>query len=106
MWRRRIKNDGETITLRRGASVGGHAVYVIARVMGYAPDELIGGITQGDRKIFVLAEDVEAGGFPLPFKPGSDSVLVRGNKLTIQSVDDNTHRIGGVLIAYEIRATG
>jgi hypothetical protein len=107
-WRRRIHKDGETVTLRR---VVPNATpierQVKARVMGYAPEELIGGINQGDRKVFILAEDVEEVGFPVPLRTGGgDQIVVRNRAMTIQVIDDNTHRIRGVLIAYEIRISG
>jgi hypothetical protein len=106
-WRRRIHRDGEMITLRRVTPQGTTNYQVKARVLGYQPDELIGGINQGDRKIYILAEDVEKAGFPAPFKiGGGDTVVVRGRAMNIGVVDDNTHRIAGVLIAYQIKATG
>jgi hypothetical protein len=105
MYRRQIEAHGETITLRR-VNVS-PTPDVRARVMGYDPDELTGGINQGDRKITVLAEDVETSEFPTPFKAGGiDKVLVRGRIMGMQVVDDSTVRIGDTLIAYKIRATG
>jgi hypothetical protein len=82
-------------------------VTVRARITGYTPQELASGIMQGNRKAILSAEDVEASGFPLPIRKGGvDSLLVRGAKMTIQSVDDSTRRIGTVLIAYELGITG
>lgn len=109
MYRRQIDAHGETITLRRNnpAPAGPTEVTVKARVSGYQPEELVGGINQGDRKVIILAEDVEMSGFPVPFNTGgTDKAVVRGRALNIGVVDDSTRRIGGVLIAYEIRATG
>lgn len=104
---RAIARTGETVTLRRTvANASPIDVQVRARVTGYALDELVGGIGQGDRKVIIPAKDVEASGFPLPFRKGSDAVMVRGTRLTIQSVDDSTRRIAGRLIAYDVRATG
>lgn len=103
-YRRQIRN-GETITLRRDGSPPIDKP-VRARVTGYAPEELVGDVHQGDRRIVVLAEDVASTGFPVPFRDGFDKVILRGDQLTIQSSDDSTRRIAGELIAYELRAAG
>jgi hypothetical protein len=109
MYRRQLAAHGEEITLRRinPSPTAATDKTVRARVTGYAPEELIGGITQADRKVILLAEDVETSGFPVPIKSGSsDRVVVRGRQMMIAAVDDSTRRIGSTLIAYEIRATG
>lgn len=109
MYRRMIGEIGETITLRRNnpSPAAPTEVQVRARVTGYRPEELVNGIKQGDRHLIVLAEDVETSGFPVPFKTnGSDKAIVRGSDLNIGMVDDSTRRVGGVLIAYDITATG
>lgn len=109
MYRSQIDEHGETVTLRRVnvSPTPPTDATVKARVVGYRAEELVGGITQGDRKVIVLAEDVETSSFPVPFKTtGSDKVIVRGKTLNIGVVDDSTRRIGGTLIAYEIQARG
>lgn len=107
MWRRQIHSQGEWVTIRRNSPSGPTEARVRARVLGYQPEELIGGITQGDRKVYILAEDLENSGFPLPLKiGGSDVLVVRERAMSIRVVDDSTHRLGGELIAYEIRAAG
>jgi hypothetical protein len=109
IWKRAISAHGETITLRRTnpSPAAPTSASVRARVMGFAPEELVGGINQGDRKVFILAEDVESAGFPTPIRAGSsDRILVRGKTLMIQSVDESSARIGDTLIAYELRVTG
>lgn len=109
-YRKAIAAVGETVTIRRysGLPPSRTAVNktVRARVVGFAPDELIGGIVQGDRKLIVLAEDI---GSPitLPIVPGAnDKVVVRGREMTVKAVDDNTRRIAGELIALEITVGG
>jgi hypothetical protein len=109
MYRRMIGEIGETITLRRNnaSPAPPTEAQVLARVTGYRPEELVNGINQGDRRLIVLAEDVEASGFPVPFKTGgADKAIVRGKPLNISVVDDSTRRVAGVLIAYDITATG
>lgn len=107
-YREMIADVGETITLRRiNQSSAPTEALVLARVVGYRPEELVGGIKQGDRHLIVLAEDVETTGFPVPFLTnGTYKAVVRDKVLNIGIVDDSTRRIGGVLIAYDITATG
>jgi hypothetical protein len=52
-----------------------------------------------------LVDDLISAGFSLPVTK-NDKAIVRGKELNIQSVDDNTRRIEGVIIAYEIQARG
>ncbi len=111
---------GELITIRRYTSTGlGRTkldLEVRARVTGYAPDELVGGIQQGDRRLVCLAEDLAANApnsppdspplsIILPLT-SADKVVVRGKELAIISFDDSTRRIQGVPIAFEIQARG
>jgi hypothetical protein len=104
-YRRQMVN-GETVTLRRlsGAGAGDYAVR--ARVREFRPDDVTGAIQQGSRKAIVLAEDVAASGFPLPFLPKQDRVVWNGKVLVIHAVDDATRRVQGVLIAYELDLAG
>lgn len=105
MYARLVAATGETVILRRiNPAAPPTDVTVRARVTGYSPDELVGAIQQGDRKIIVLAEDI--GGFPVPIREKFDKVVVRGDEIAIEAVDDSTRRIGGELIAYELRAHG
>jgi hypothetical protein len=93
---RGLARAGEQVTLQKGDDE--HVC--LARVTGYDPEELVGDIEQGDRRIILLAD-------ALPFEPAEDDrILVRGTPLNIEDVDDSTRRINGELIAYEIRARG
>ena len=102
---REMEQKGEEITVRRP---GEPPIEVTARalVSGYQPDELVGGVNQGDRKVTVSVQDLVKNGFPLPLRPGVDRVVIRGRAMTISDVDDSTLRIAGVLLAYRLRATG
>lgn len=100
-----------TVKLRRHTGTGHSRTPtdysdIAARVHEYQPDELIGGIVQGDRKFIIFADDVADSGFTVPFVATADKLVVDGRELAIKSVDDNTRRIGDTLIAYEIRAGG
>lgn len=78
-----------------------------ARVIEFSAGELVGPIVQGDRKLILLAEDVDREGVPLPLQTGPNwKAFVRGKELQIKAVDDNTRRLGGELIAFEIQVGG
>lgn len=85
-----------------GSSAPEHAIDVRGRATDYRPDELAGGVQQGDRKIIVYADDVTFS----PHLRRGDKAIVRGATLNIEDVDDSTVRVNGVLIAYILRARG
>ncbi len=101
--RRAIQRRGEPVTFRKMVNGLPVDATVWARMTGFSPEELASGIMQGDRKAIVLAEEIEAAG--LVIEP-NDALIVRGGRLNIESVDDSTRRIGGVLIAYELGVRG
>lgn len=107
--RRMIFQTGEAVSIRRYSGTGGGRTstdYATrARVMEYQPDEFVGNVKQGDRKLIVLVEDLEATAISLPVVL-TDKVVVRGKELAIMALDDNTRRIGGTLIAYELQCRG
>jgi hypothetical protein len=107
-YRRHVSNF-ETVSIRRYTGTGTNRPRfdwdVAARVTEYAAEELVGPITQGDRKLIVLHEDLVEAGFPFPVQNGANwKVVVRGKELQIKAVNDNTRRLSGELIAYEITA--
>lgn len=97
---------GEDIIVRRYTGVAPnrvpHDTSARARVMGYQPKDLVGAIVQGDRKVIALVDTLSA---VLPLTT-NDKLVIRGREVAIKAVDDNTRRIGGVLIALEITAAG
>jgi hypothetical protein len=97
---------GDVVTVRRIVP-NAPAIDVRARaiVTGYRPEEITGGIQVGHRRVILSAPDLAAGGFPEPPRP-NDKIIVNGRQLNVMSVDEHTHRIGGVLQAYEIQAAG
>lgn len=113
---RDIGTVGEIVGLRRETADSTIEVGNLrARVTGFRPEELASGVDQGARKVILLAEDVERavalglwpateGGAPAIVK--NDRIVVRGAPLNVEAVDDSTRRLGGVLMAYEITATG
>lgn len=107
--RRLIAAHGEPISIRRYTGTGTARPRFDwqgrARVTAFAPEALAGGLQQGDQKIIVLAEDLIAEQFPVPPRK-HDKCVVRGRELNIEAVDDNTRRIAGVIIAYELAVRG
>jgi hypothetical protein len=114
--RRFIGKIGETILVRRYSGTGPSRSFVeasiLARVTGYAPQELVGFIEQGDRKVIALNDpsaEVPAGKVSLasllPLTT-SDKLVIRSAETAIKAVDDNKRRVAGVLIALEITAKG
>jgi hypothetical protein len=108
-YRRMITDLGEPILVRRYTGQGSNRprfdAQVRARVTGYGPDELIGSIVQGDRKIIILVDDLIDRQFSIPIR-ASDKVVVRGKELSIIAPDDSSRRCGTVLIAYELTGRG
>ena len=101
-----INEIGEDVVFRRFTGSGSprpHTdVTTKARVMGYQPSQLVGTIVQGDRRVIALAGDIVS---LLPITT-NDQIVVRGKVLQIKSIDDNTRRIGGTLIALELQVGG
>lgn len=108
MYRRRI-GVGEVVLIRRYTGAGTARpkfdAQVRARVVGYEPNELVGTILQGDRRVIFLAEDLLAAQFALPVT-SNDKAVVRGKELAIIAPDDSTRRCQGELIAYELQVRG
>lgn len=102
-----LRSLGDRVTVRRYSGTGTarpktDVDNVRARVTNYGPQEIVGTIMEGDRQVIVYADDVGALN-PLTLR---DKLVVRGRELAIMSVDDNTRRVGGVLIAYELQVRG
>lgn len=108
---RRHTEQFETISIRQYTGTGTARPKfdwdVAARVVAYDASDLVGPIVQGDRKLIVLHDDLVEAGFPFPIGTGPNwKAVVRGKELQIKSVDDNTRRFQGVLIAYDIQVGG
>lgn len=108
-YRRMLDLVGEPVLIRRytgtGTSRPRFDAAVQARVTEYDPSELIGSIQQGDRKLVVLAQDLIDAQFALPLRKG-DKAVIRGRETNIEAPDDNTRRVQGVLVAYELQCRG
>jgi hypothetical protein len=108
-YRRMMDAVGEPIAIRRYTGTGANRPFfdapVMARVVEFKPSDLVGDIIQGDRSLIVIAQDLIDAQVPLNLRKG-DKAMVRGKELNIEAVDDNTRRVQGELIAYEIRVRG
>ena len=108
-YRRDLRLYGEVIQIRRYSGSGPGRTYLdtscYARVTNYQASDLVSTIQQGDRRIIAMAEDLINGGFLMPVTP-TDKAIVRGRELAIMAVDDNSRRIGDVLIALELQVRG
>jgi len=102
-----ISTVGEDVVIRTymGTSETYDDKTVRARVVEFNPDQLVGAIVQGDRKLIMLAEDVESTGVTLAATQNC-KILVRGRELQVKAVDDSSRRVQGVLMAYEITVGG
>lgn len=105
-----LNTDGtRAVAIRRYSGSGADRPFadtpVLARVVGYEAKELVDPIVQGDRRLIVYAPDLEDAGFAFPVRK-NDKVVIRGKEVNIESPDDNTRRVAGVLIAIEMRVRG
>jgi hypothetical protein len=98
----------ETIGIRRFTGAGPNRpkfdVYVRGKSIFYQAEEFVGGVLQGDRRVFLLVEDIIARQMSLPIT-AADRVIVKGAELSIikpaeRSADD------GTLVAYELQCRG
>ena len=96
----------ETIGVRRytgtGATRPRYDIFIRGKATPYGATELIGTITQGDQKVFLLAEDIIAGLMTLPITT-NDKVVVKGKELSIVNPAERKAP-DGTLVAYEIQA--
>lgn len=112
-YRAMIWETGETIVIRRWrADRTKIEAQVWARVSGYQATQLVGAITQGDINVIALNDPdavVPIGMVSLssllPLLT-SDKLVIRGDEKAVKAVNDNTRRVGGILIALDIHAEG
>lgn len=100
----RIEREGEDVELLRMLEGGGEMrATVKAFVRGFKPEELGGGIVQGDRAMHVAPATLAAAGFPdAPRKP--DQVTIAGRTATVQSCE--TRRLRGVPCVHIVQVRG
>jgi hypothetical protein len=97
---------GETVIVRRltGTTVQiPFDVTVKAVVRGYGPEELVGGVQQGDRKVIMSQREMENAQWCWPVKP-QDRIIIDGKATVVQSVDGR--KIGEDIAMYVIQTRG
>ncbi len=77
---------------------------VRARIKGYRPEEVVGGIQAGSRNALLLAEDLTD--VSPPVRKNDRLVLASGTELTVLSVDDSTHKHGATVLAFICEVAG
>ena len=97
---RLIEIWGRGVTLRREPSTD---VSVKAFVRGYAPNELVGDITQGDRELKISNSEIAAAAWPGPPVKG-DRVIIDARTTTILAVEPL--HIGEDIALYVLRVRG
>jgi hypothetical protein len=121
MLRRQILAHGQDIRLRRVMQGPGGAqiIYSVecrAFVRGYHPDELVGGIIQGDSKVTLSAAEIAAQGWPGPNSSSTptnqdrrvprkgDDVVIEGRARNIENAIP--FYLNGELVRIELNARG
>lgn len=96
---RQIALHGQDVVLRRGT-----ADYPMRGwVRGYRPDELAGGIQQGDSDVVLSPTDLAAAGFPGPPKR-LDVLVTAGRARSVQLADPV--QIGGKTVRHNLQVRG
>jgi hypothetical protein len=75
-----LRAGAETVTIRRGATTA----TALAEITEFQPEELVGAIQQGDRKIILFASDLTDAGWPVPPKK-NDILVTSQGVMAIQS---------------------
>lgn len=100
-----IDQIGAAVTLRRPTGPSGITfdVPLMAVIRGYAPNELVGGIQQGDRRAIVSNRFILERQWPGPPRRG-DQLIVDGRTTTIQAVDST--EVGDLIVKHELQIRG
>lgn len=114
-----LQEDGEDIVLRRVVGTTNRVfndVTCRAFVRGYAPNELIAGITQQDSKVILSPTQINRAQWPggqppntpgdprIPSKNRGDKAIIAGKERTIESATGIP--IDGELVRIEMRVLG
>ncbi len=100
-----IAQYGEPVTLRRTVQNGiKFDVTVIAVIRGYSPDELVGGIVQGDRMAIISNREIARRQWPGPPRQG-DQLIIRGKTATLQSAAA-TIVVGDTVVKHTMQIRG
>lgn len=95
-----IAHLGAPCTLKR---TGQTDLAVAAFVRGYRPQELVGGLQQGDREARMSNAEIAAASWPGPPKKG-DMLVINGKTTAVQGCD--TREVGGVVYMHVVTVRG
>ena len=79
---RNVEQHGQTVILRRGAT----DLSILAFVRDFRPDEIVGGIAQGDSNVVVSPTQIAGSPFAESILR-NDKVVIRGRVRNVQSAD-------------------
>lgn len=118
-----LLTDGENVVLRRVKGSGGLAtqqnvdVTCRAFVRGFAPNELVGAITQQDSRVILSSTEIDAAGWPadeadstspidprIPRNNRGDKCIIGGRICSVQAAQGI--RIDGVLVRIDMTVRG
>lgn len=95
---------GELVTIVRSGVSTTYLAHAF-EVPQIATSDLAGDVVQNVRKAVMLASDVAAAGFPLPFRQRQDRVVWASGRSNVIS-KASERRVQGVVIAYELELDG
>lgn len=99
-----IQREGRQVLLRRlSGSELFFDVVVYSYGRNYTINEIVGGITQGDRMERISQREIDATQWPGPIRRG-DQLVIEGR--TCQVVASETVVVGGETVEYVIQARG
>lgn len=111
-YRRAVARTGEAVTVQRVSGTAPKTVtfsaIVVANVQAYAPEtnevsetgygsSQVGAITQSQRKVIVVAQDLADARFPLPVKKNDRVLLADGTKCNVTGVDAHKRQLAGAV---------
>ena len=99
---------GQDVILRRisGSGPSATSIDVACRavVRGYRPEELVGGIAQGDSQVILSPSEIRSSGWPDPggSPSGSASLPKKGDKLIVQGRMRTIEAVAPIQVAGEL----
>lgn len=102
-----LDKDGESVAIRRLTGPGiFFEVITKARIMDYSPDEMVGGIVQGDRKMIVANRDMENAQWPFPVRVGDQVILLDQNNATAMVRAAYPSSVNGQIVRHTLQIRG
>lgn len=103
-YRNMIAKYGQPVAIRRTSGTGTSQTFTdtqtLAYVKNYGSKELVGAIAQGDQSAITLIDNLTS---ILPLRT-TDKLIINGQPFSIKNPMKRV--VAGVLIAYEIHASG